>query len=133
MWLLTVICLLFQDEMKLLGNFYSVDGIELKQDCSYVVKVTLFAEHKIYEGHFPMQPVVPGVCTLTVIREVLGIILSRNVSFSRIKECKYLSALIPNSDLKITLNIELLSPASVKVCVENDAEQKIVLKLRAEI
>ena len=118
--------------MRLEGNFYTIDSITSLTEGEYTAIVTLAKEHHIYEGHFPNQPVVPGVCTLTIIRECLGKMLSREISFASIKECKYVSALIPEEGLSIALNITL-TDAKLRATVERCDNQQRVLKLRAEI
>ena len=118
--------------MRLEGNFYTIDSITSLTEGEYTAIVTLAKEHHIYEGHFPNQPVVPGVCTLTIIRETLGEILSRPASFASIKDCKYVSALIPEEGLRIAINLSL-SDTKLKATVERCDNQQIVLKLRAEI
>ncbi len=119
--------------MRLEGNFYDIVSIEEKSEEMFSVKLMLSPEHKIYEGHFPSQAVVPGVCTLTIIREVLGKILSRDIHFSKIKECKYVSALLPQENLCLTLNLNVVESNKIKATVERDDNQQIVLKLRADI
>ena len=75
-----------------------------------------------FQGHFPGQPVVPGVCTLTVIRESVSHAAGREMMFSSIKECKFLSALIPAEDLKLNLDITLAPDGQLKCnVIHNDA------------
>ncbi len=118
--------------MRLEGNFYSIDNIVQAED-SYTVSVTLNPEHPIYQGHFPGQPVVPGVCTLTVIKECIGCILSKSISFSSIKECKYVSALLPQANLAVTISLEFADSGKVKATVVRNDNLQLVLKLRATI
>lgn len=80
--------------MVLEGSFYRIIKLE-SQENSYIIEVELNPEHEIYKGHFPEQAVVPGVCTLTIIRECLSKALGKDLVFDSIKECKYISALIP--------------------------------------
>ena len=103
--------------MRLEGNFYTIHAITTGNPGEYTISAELFADHPIYKGHFPEQPVVPGVCTLTVIRECLAKIVGREVTFTAIKECKYLSALIPQ----------------LRATVVNGNSSQSVLKLRATI
>lgn len=119
--------------MRLEGNFYNIDSIIEVSTDSYRVEVTLAPEHEIYKGHFPSQAVVPGVCTLTIIRECLSSILAREVSFSTIKECKYVSALLPQQDLRITINLTLTDGTKLRANVERCDNDQSVLKLRADI
>ena len=119
--------------MRLEGNFYTVHTIEKGGEGEYTISAELFAGHPIYEGHFPSQPVVPGVCTLTVIRECLGNILGRQVAFTSIKECKYLSALLPEDNIPITINIAIAEGSQLRATVVNNSSAQTVLKLRATI
>ena len=119
--------------MKLADNFYIIHRCETIQDNTYVVEAELLPNHSIYEGHFPGQPVVPGVCTLTIIRECLGRILNKDVKFSSIKDCKYVSALLPYEGLNITINLTLTDASKLNAVVVRNGDQQTVLKLRAEI
>ena len=118
--------------MRLEGNFYRVITIDQIEN-SYKIEVELFKEHSIYQGHFPQQPVVPGVCTLTIIKECIGEILSRIVCFKQIKECKYVSALIPQQDLRIVINLAIDNSEKVNATVVRVDNQQPVLKLKATI
>lgn len=118
--------------MKLEDNFYKINAIEQAEN-DYKIEVELMPNHPIYAGHFPEQPVVPGVCTLTIIRECIGKILSKSVSFASIKECKYVSALIPEEGLTIIINLTLSDDGGVKVVVEKAKDKQIALKLKASL
>lgn len=119
--------------MKLADNFYILHRCEKVQDDIFVVEAELLPDHTIYEGHFPGQPVVPGVCTLTIIRECLGNILDKDVKFSSIKDCKYVSALLPSAGLRITINLTLTDESKLNAVVVRNDDQQTVLKLRAEL
>lgn len=119
--------------MRLADNFYRVDKIEPIRDNSFDVTVTIAKEHPIYKGHFPEQGVVPGVCTLTIIKECLALILKREVFFAAIKECKYLSALLPQEDIKVIIHISISDLSKVNVVIDRIDDRQPVLKLRADI
>lgn len=115
--------------MILKDTFYTVGNIQ-QTPTGYEVRVTLNPAHPVYAGHFPQQPVVPGMCTLTIIREVLGDILGAEVMFRQIRECKFVSAVIPREGLGLDLSI-ILSDNQVRCIIME--EDKVVLKLKAEI
>ena len=125
-------CLKFRNKMRLENNFYKIDSIE-QQDGSYKIVVEILADHPIYEGHFPQQAVVPGVCTLTIIRECIGKILDKSVEFESIKECKYVSALIPCEGLTIVINLTIADATKVSAMVVRGDNQQAVLKLKANL
>lgn len=118
--------------MVLNETFYKIHNIA-REDNSATVRVELLSSHPIYAGHFPGQPVVPGVCTLTIIKECIGQILGYEVSYASIKECKYMSALIPEENLGITLSITIDEDKNVKAVVNRDSTNETVLKLKAVI
>ncbi|MBQ6689861.1 MAG: beta-hydroxyacyl-ACP dehydratase [Bacteroidales bacterium] len=113
-----------------LEGFYRIDEIR-QAECGYTMDVTLFAGHGIYEGHFPERAVVPGVCTLTVIRAALSEALGRRVRFSFIKECKFLSALLPEKDLNLVIEAVFKGEDQIRCNVLKD--NNVVLKLNAAI
>ena len=92
--------------MRLEGSFYRVISSAAVEG-GYDFELVLVKDHPIYEWHFPGQPVVSGMCTLTIVRECLASVLGKVVMFSSIKECKFLSALIPDKDLAVTLHLNL--------------------------
>jgi 3-hydroxyacyl-[acyl-carrier-protein] dehydratase len=54
----------------LLGNFYQLVNSTTEEN-GYRAQVKLNAAHPIFEGHFPGSPVVPGVCQLQMVEEML--------------------------------------------------------------
>ncbi|MBR6249969.1 MAG: hypothetical protein IKR17_02100 [Bacteroidales bacterium] len=63
---------------------------------SYVVKIN--ANHRVFEGHFPGNPIVPGVMSLMMIRECAERQLGRTTHFAYIKDVKYIQAIVPNGE-----------------------------------
>ncbi|MEJ0079486.1 MAG: hypothetical protein WDM78_00620 [Puia sp.] len=41
------------------------------------------ADQAIFSGHFPGQPVLPGVCMMEMVAEVLGVYLKKLISHIR--------------------------------------------------
>ena len=52
----------------LLENFYKIIHIKEREDGKQAIEIELNPGHVLYQGHFPGQPVVPGVCTLQIIK-----------------------------------------------------------------
>ncbi|MDO4758114.1 MAG: hypothetical protein Q4A18_02475 [Rikenellaceae bacterium] len=115
--------------MRFEGDFYTVDHFE-QHDDGFLADVVLNADHAIYAGHFPAQPVVPGVCTMTLIRELCARALDRNCFFRTVRECKFVAALIPEAGLKIRIEASI-EGAKLRATVKR--EEQIILKLQAQI
>ena len=88
----------------------------------------------IFNGHFPDQPVVPGVCTLGMIKECVSDTLSKKIIFTEVKECKFLAAILPSMhsivDVFITLKRDKVAlPINVTALVKHN--DTIMMKLKA--
>ena len=54
----------------LMNDFYTIQYLQREQN-SFSCKVAFNTQHDIFKGHFPGQPVVPGVCMMEMIKELL--------------------------------------------------------------
>ena len=76
---------------------------------SYKIVLELNAIHRIFEGHFPGQPVVPGACMLQMVKEVTEIILNKKVQLTKADNLKFLQLINPNEhrilQMDLTFNI----------------------------
>ena len=115
--------------MRLEGNFYHILEIQ-PNESGWVIKVGLEANHPIYAGHFPGQPIVPGACTLTIIKECLEKVWQPSFVFHNIKDCKFLSVLQPHEGLELKLDIKTDGPTVRCTVYETD---QVVMKLKAAI
>lgn len=116
--------------MTLEGNFYNIKSLT-KTENGFDGVVELVHDHPIYAGHFPEQAVVPGVCTLAIVRECVERVLGVRGEFVAIKECKYVSVVLPCKELTLRLSFEQSEDGALKGTVEECAKQQTVLKLKA--
>lgn len=67
--------------------------------------VTFNPAHAVFSGHFPGRPVVPGVCLIQAVKEVMEIQLGRPVMLSEALNVKFLQVIDPRSCPVISLEI----------------------------
>lgn len=60
---------------------------------------------RIFEGHFPGNPICPGVCGVELIRECASIVLAQEVRISKINKCRFLSVARPQEDCRFCISI----------------------------
>lgn len=90
--------------------------------------------HPVFLGHFPQQPVVPGVCTLQMLKDCVADILLRPVRYDYVKECKFLSAIIPGGHDFLDVNILVRQGGNeVSVVAEVLAGESKMMKLNATL
>jgi 3-hydroxyacyl-[acyl-carrier-protein] dehydratase len=86
------------------GNFFDISHLETTaSDVSCLL--TINAGHKIFEGHFPGQPVVPGVCLMQMVKELFEQVLGKKMNLQTASEMKFLAVINPqeNNIIQATL------------------------------
>jgi len=79
----------------LMNDFYSCRDIAVldnELNCTLVFN----AEHDIFRGHFPGNPVVPGVCTMEIVKELLQQQVSRPLILRSTGNVKFLQLVTPD-------------------------------------
>jgi 3-hydroxyacyl-[acyl-carrier-protein] dehydratase len=60
-----------------------------------MAEIELDASHPLFEGHFPGNPILPGVCTVQIIRELLEQSMQKSLSMTKAGNIKYLGFVNP--------------------------------------
>lgn len=117
----------------LLRDFYTINDIKQNDEIS-TVQVQLNPNHKVYEGHFPVEPVTPGVCTLQIIKECAGQILNGGYHYTQISSCKFLSVINPKLNNVLELQLKLsVTDEGIAVLADVFQKEQQVLKLKANL
>ena len=87
-------------------NFYTISNIEHQQD-HISAEIKLNSGHEIFKGHFPGMPVVPGVCQLEIIKEILCYKREGNYLMDTAKSCKFLNMINPLEVSSLNCEIDL--------------------------
>jgi 3-hydroxyacyl-[acyl-carrier-protein] dehydratase len=79
----------------LIKNFYTIQRFKTGDNKTEAL-ILLYPEHEVYQGHFPGQPVVPGVIQIEMIRELAEKALNRQLFINEVVSAKYLNMIIPD-------------------------------------
>ena len=63
--------------------------------------LTVAADHPAYAGHFPGQPILPGVVLLDEALSALAVLQGRADATAQIKSAKFLSPVQPGENLRL--------------------------------
>lgn len=94
--------------MDKLNSIFNLKEISSTED-THIVFVELNESHEVFKGHFPNQPVLPGVVQLQLVKMSLEQILGRNITTNVIKSVKYLQVIDPRKITSISLEIKVKS------------------------
>jgi 3-hydroxyacyl-[acyl-carrier-protein] dehydratase len=100
----------------LLNDFYTILKQEHTDDVS-TATILLNESHTIFEGHFPGQPVVPGVCMLQMIRELMEVQTGKKLFIAEADSIKFLNVINPSDHTEIEAAINY-SPQGHNVTIQ---------------
>ncbi len=89
----------------LANDFYEIQEINATNEQNADLLLSLNASHPIFKGHFPDQPVVPGVCLMQIVNEVSQQFLKRELTFVKASMVKFLAVIDPNKHEKVRVKI----------------------------
>lgn len=69
-----------------------------------IFSVMIDGNHRVFEGHFPGNPVLPGVMSMLIVRKCAEDMLGIKSHFAAIKDIKYLQTIIPDGR-PLTVNV----------------------------
>ncbi|MFM6925905.1 MAG: hypothetical protein ACKOU7_10430 [Ferruginibacter sp.] len=80
--------------MILLNDFFTINDT-VSSETEIWAELRIDANHKIFEGHFPDQPVVPGVCMMQMIKEILEQVIGKGTNLVQAADMKFLAVINP--------------------------------------
>lgn len=88
------------------SNFFSFGP--LQQDAAMVkTGIRLNSTHAVFSGHFPGNPILPGVCMLQIVKEVVESSLDTKVKLLKASELKFLAFVTPNDRKLLQLELKI--------------------------
>lgn len=89
----------------LTGKFFTIVSQQRPAENSVHTVIDWNAAHPIFAGHFPDQPVVPGVCMMQTIQELLGAALEKTLLVEKVANMKFLNMIDPGQTPQVTVEI----------------------------
>ena len=81
----------------LVNDFFTISKLE-KEGFEIKAELIINANHKIFEGHFPGHPVVPGVCMMQMVKEIIEKVIGEKTNLVRAGEMKFLAIIDPKEN-----------------------------------
>jgi 3-hydroxyacyl-[acyl-carrier-protein] dehydratase len=85
-------------------------GINLDKNdnnTEFTVRVSLNKNHDIFTGHFPDQPIVPGVTYIEMIREIIEAVFNKIIYLREASNIKFLAITNPLLNPVLSFNFRL--------------------------
>ena len=101
----------------LFPDLYQVQNITNLETNKFEAQIILNAKHTIFTGHFPENPVMPGVCMMQIIKEITEQIIGYNVTLMQSNNIKFMALINPEVTPNLRLEFEITE-------VENEVKVK---------
>jgi 3-hydroxyacyl-[acyl-carrier-protein] dehydratase len=100
----------------LLNDFFFIQKSE-NTNGQLKVDIRIDKKHKIFEGHFPAVPIVPGVCMMQMMKEIMEKEINRKLIVSQGDNMKFLSVINPteHSEIQADIKYEEAADGSVNI------------------
>lgn len=115
----------------LLKDFYIINSLESTDGQRYVANIRLNKDHEVFSGHFPGNPVTPGVCMMQIIKELTQEAVNAPLKMKSASNIKFMALINPevNPELKLELDITVADDGTIKVKNTSYFDETVVLKL----
>jgi len=118
----------------LIESFFTIASTTSQEDKT-LVEVDINQEHNVFEGHFPGNPVVPGVFLIQMIRETIEVLQQKKFSIEKAAEIKFLNMVIPQQSSHLLLEIQKRvksdNPFAFSITVSGN--ETIFLKMKIDL
>ena len=115
----------------LIEGLYTIEDFQ-QEGQEVKAKIHLNKDHDIFNGHFPGNPVMPGVCMLQIIKELTEQATAKNLFLSVSSNIKFMAIINPEINPTLSLTISITEADDViKIKNISSFEETIALKLSA--
>jgi len=115
----------------LIPHFYSVKEFNFTDNQLKAI-IELNPEHDVFKGHFPNNPVTPGVCMLQILKELTEQATNTNLFIKECSNVKFMALINPevNAVLTITIDINQVEE-NFKIKASASFDETVALKVNA--
>ncbi len=115
----------------LLKDFYKIISLDKEGDQKYLAIILINEHHEIFKGHFPGNPITPGVCMMQIIKELTTQITGKTLIMERLSNVKFMALINPEitPQLRLELDITATDDARIKLKNVTSFNDTVALKL----
>ena len=115
----------------LLKDFYNVILLENPMGSKYIATIIVNENHEVFKGHFPGNPIMPGVCMMQIIKEISEQITECSLFMQTLTNVKFMALINPfvSNKLLLELEINITEEGLVKVKNTTYFNETVALKL----
>ena len=115
----------------LLKDFYKLISLEKNDSQKNLAIIFVNEKHEVFKGHFPENPIMPGVCMMQIIKELTEQITESSLIMQSLTNVKFMALINPevNPELRLELDITTTNEGLIKVKNTTYFNETVALKL----
>ena len=115
----------------LIPHFYSVTEFNFT-DSRLKAIIELNPEHDVFKGHFPNNPVTPGVCMLQILKELTEQATNTNLFIKECSNVKFMALINPEVNPILDILIDVVKvEENFKIKASAIFKETVALKVNA--
>ncbi|MEI7490966.1 MAG: 3-hydroxyacyl-ACP dehydratase [Bacteroidota bacterium] len=101
----------------------------------YIVSLSLDGSHDIFRGHFPGNPVLPGVCQVEMVREAAEEISGKKLMLIQASQVKYLALINPSANKQLSMSLKFTEAGQdeIDVTAEISSGETVFMKMKGRL
>jgi 3-hydroxyacyl-[acyl-carrier-protein] dehydratase len=117
-----------------IDNLFHIDKFQIG-DKTLFAQIALNPGHGIFSGHFPGQPVLPGVCMIQIVKELLEKCVGAALSLEKADQIKFLTVIDPRQTVafEAKLDFEWIEEQHLKVSGSFFNAETVYFKLQGAV
>ena len=118
----------------LLNDFFTIND-KVSSETEIWAELFINADHKIFEGHFPNQPVVPGVCMMQMIKEITEEVIGKETNLVQAADMKFLAVINPLENNLVHASIKYATEESgaINIMASLFKDELVHFKCKAQL
>lgn len=114
-----------------LKDFYKILSLENSSGSIYDAVILINDKHDVFKGHFPDNPIMPGVCMIQIIKELSETITQSNLTIQTLSNAKFMAIINPEVTPELHLELDITTTEDGLVKVKNTTyfNETIAVKL----
>lgn len=115
----------------LLKDFYKILSFESNSDSQHLAIILINEGHEVFKGHFPNNPIMPGVCMMQIIKELTEQVIQSKLVVEKLIDVKFTALINPfvTPELRLEIEIKTVEEGLFKIKNTSYFNDTVALKL----
>jgi 3-hydroxyacyl-[acyl-carrier-protein] dehydratase len=93
--------------METIEGLYTISKLSQPEENKVEAIVDINPDHDVFKGHFPTQPVLPGVVMIDILNDCLSAALKSKYRMTTAAQIKYLNVVVPTESKQLRVEIDI--------------------------